>query len=49
MPERLSMTPISDMTDVVFAVGAVLELPAVLERPGISRPFIVTDHRGRWN
>jgi 4-hydroxybutyrate dehydrogenase len=44
MPERLSMTPISYMTDVVFAVGAVLELPAVLERHGISRPFIVTDH-----
>jgi alcohol dehydrogenase class IV len=37
------MTPISYMTDVLFAAGALHELPAVLQRYRIARPFIVTD------
>jgi alcohol dehydrogenase class IV len=37
------MTPISYMTDAVFGVGTVRELPGILERFRISSPFIVTD------
>jgi alcohol dehydrogenase class IV len=37
------MTVISYMTDVLFDVGAVGELAAVVARHGMGRPFIVTD------
>jgi 4-hydroxybutyrate dehydrogenase len=37
------MTVISYMTDVLFDVDAISELPSVAARHRISRPFIVTD------
>jgi 4-hydroxybutyrate dehydrogenase len=37
------MTVISYMTDVLFDVGAISELPSVIARHAISRPLIVTD------
>ena len=37
------MTIISYMTDVLFGIGAIGELPSIVARHGIRRPLIVTD------
>ncbi len=37
------MTVISYMTDVLFDIGAIRELPSLVARHRIRRPFIVTD------
>lgn len=37
------MTIISYMTDVLFAIGAIRELPSLAVRHRIVRPFIITD------
>jgi 4-hydroxybutyrate dehydrogenase len=38
------MATITYLTDIEFAPGAILQLPARLERLGIRRPLVVADH-----
>jgi len=42
-PPGAAMTVISYMTDVLFDIGAIRELPLVAARHRIQRPFIITD------